>query len=400
MFEGLKKKFSSFIDSVTKKEKEELKEQAPQADQPAPQKAVPETPQHKSAIQNMAERMRAEEMLRQDREYNLGTGREGAEPVTPPPAPEAKKPEPKPHKEAKVTLGTKIKGVVMGEVKINEKDVEPFIEQLKMAMLESDVNYDVAEKVAARLQANMVGKPIPSRGIEGKITEIIRESILEVLSKKPGPDVVQLAKSRHGTGEPLKIMFLGPNGAGKTTTIAKFASMMKSNGLNCVLAASDTFRAAAIEQLSVHADRISVPIIKGGYGADPASIAFDAIAYARAHNADVVLIDTAGRQETNKSLMEEMKKINRVTKPDLRIFIGESISGNALLDQVREFGKAIGVDGVILTKLDVDAKGGNTLSILSDTETPILFFGVGEKYTDLMPYRPDFVVNNILPENN
>jgi fused signal recognition particle receptor len=138
-------------------------------------------------------------------------------------------------------------------------------------------------------------------------------------------------------------------------------------------------------------------VIKGAYGADPASIAFDAIAYAKAHALDAVLIDSAGRQETNKSLIEELKKMVRVNKPDLCIFIGEGIAGNALLEQVKQFDQATKLDGVILTKLDVDAKGGNTLSILSDTQVPVLYFGTGEKYTDLMPYNPQFVVDNIVP---
>jgi fused signal recognition particle receptor len=175
--------------------------------------------------------------------------------------------------------------------------------------------------------------------------------------------------------------------------------MLLSNGISCVRSASDTFRAAAIEQTAYHAGKLGINVIKGTYGADPASVAFDAIAHAKAHNIMVVLIDSAGRQETNKSLIEELKKMARVTAPDMKIFIGESISGNALLDQVKAINEAVSLDGIILTKLDVDAKGGNTLSILSETTIPILYFGTGEKYTDIMPYDPQFIVDNILPNN-
>ena len=181
--------------------------------------------------------------------------------------------------------------------------------------------------------------------------------------------------------------------------MAKIASMLIANNITCVLSASDTFRAAAIEQTAYHANKLGIKVIKGTYGADPARVAFDAIAHAKAHGIMVVLIDSAGRQETNKSLIEELKKISRVTSPDLKIFIGESISGNALLDQVKAIDEAVKLDGIILTKLDVDAKGGNTLSILSDTTIPILYFGTGEKYSDIIAYDPQFIVDNILPNN-
>ncbi|MDE1855610.1 MAG: signal recognition particle-docking protein FtsY, partial [Candidatus Micrarchaeota archaeon] len=176
-----------------------------------------------------------------------------------------------------------------------------------------------------------------------------------------------------GTEMPFKILFIGPNGAGKTTSMAKVAHMLLKNGITCIMSASDTFRAAAVEQTVIHAQRLGIEAVKGIYGADPASVAFDAIAHARARGIDVVLIDSAGRQETNASLIEELKKIVRVTKPDLKLFVGESITGNSLLEQVRALNEAVKLDGIILTKLDVDAKGGNTLSILSETDVPVMF---------------------------
>jgi fused signal recognition particle receptor len=342
MFEGLKKKFSDFVEGLSRKEKqEEVKAEG------------------------------AEEQREERREAK---------------------------KAPDVTLVTKIKGTFLGKVRIGEKDAEPFLEQLRIALLQTDVNYDVAEKLTAKLHENLVGKEIGAQEIAKGIRGEIRSSLLQVLSKNSGIDVLQLAKEKKRKGEgPFKILFLGPNGAGKTTTIAKIAYMFGSNGLKCVISASDTFRAAAIEQAAIHAKRLGIDVIKGAYGADPASIAFDAIAYAKAHALDAVLIDSAGRQETNKSLIEELKKMVRVNKPDLCIFIGEGIAGNALLEQVKQFDQATKLDGVILTKLDVDAKGGNTLSILSDTQVPVLYFGTGEKYTDLMPYNPQFVVDNIVP---
>ncbi len=303
-------------------------------------------------------------------------------------------------REPKVSTVTKIKGFFLGHVKISEKDADPFIESLKLGLLQSDVNYDVAEKISDNIRNTLVGREVNSKNIEGDIRQGIRDSIMGVLSKSSGISILNRVREKGDANQlPYKILFVGPNGAGKTTTMAKIASMLISNGMSCVLSASDTFRAAAIEQTIHHANKLGVNVIKGTYGADPASVAFDAIAHAKAHGIMVVLIDSAGRQETNKSLIEELKKISRVTAPDLKLFIGESISGNALLDQVKAINEAVKLDGIILTKLDVDAKGGNTLSILSDTTIPILYFGTGEKYTDIMPYDPQFIVDNILPNN-
>ena len=181
--------------------------------------------------------------------------------------------------------------------------------------------------------------------------------------------------------------------------IAKLAHMLKSNGISCAMSASDTFRAAAIEQTEFHANKVGVPVIKGSYGADPASVAFDAIAYAKSHRISVVLIDTAGRQETNKNLVSEIQKISRITKPDATIFIGESTSGNRIAEQIKEFSKSVKIDGIILTKLDCDAKGGSAVSISDITGIPILFFGTGESYDALVEYRPEFIADAVLPNN-
>ncbi len=351
MFEGLKKKFSDFVEGLSGKEK---KEEAKTEERAEGQRTVPH-------------------------EQHAAKKGEG-------------------EKSPDVTLATKIKGAVLGRVSVGEKDADPFLEQLRVALLQTDVNYDVAERLVARLHDNLVNKEVSSRDMKKEIRDEIRNSLMQTLTKNSGIDVMQRAREKKQKGEgPFKILFLGPNGAGKTTTIAKMAHMFKGSGMSCVISASDTFRAAAIEQSAIHAKRLGVDVIKGTYGADPASIAFDAVAYAKAHDLDVVLIDSAGRQETNKSLIEELKKMVRVNKPDLCVFVGEGIAGNSLLEQVKQFDQAAKLDGVILTKLDVDAKGGNTLSILSDTTVPILYFGMGEKYTDLVLYDPKFVVDNIVP---
>jgi len=182
---------------------------------------------------------------------------------------------------------------------------------------------------------------------------------------------------------PFVILFFGINGAGKTTSIAKFAKLLEKNKLSCVLAAGDTFRAAAIEQLSIHADRLGVKIIKGDYGSDPASVGFEAIKFAKSNKIDVVLIDTAGRMHTKENLLKEMEKISRVTKPNLKVFVAEAVSGNDATEQAKAFNELIGIDGSILSKVDVDEKGGTIVSIGFVTKKPILYLGVGQNYEDL-----------------
>ncbi len=420
MFDGLKKKFSSFIDSLSKKEAE--KEAVYENENQAEITRQPEIKQEEVSNEEPAKAEAPKQVIQQ--EHKIETERKFQEDAkTPEPEIIA---EPKPNiqisklvvqevqperlhqkpaeatskKEPKVSATTKIKGFFLGHVKISEKDADPFIESLKLGLLQSDVNYDVAEKVADSIRRNLVGREVSSRSIEDDISQGIRDSIMGVLTKGSEIDIIlRIGEKRAVNQLPYKILFVGPNGAGKTTTMAKIASMLISNNITCVLSASDTFRAAAIEQTAYHASKLGINVIKGTYGADPASVAFDAIAHAKAHGIMVVLIDSAGRQETNKSLIEELKKISRVANPDLKIFIGESISGNALLEQVKAINEAVKLDGIILTKLDVDAKGGNTLSILSDTTIPILYFGTGEKYSDIIPYDPKFIVDNILPNN-
>ncbi|MCL5100422.1 MAG: signal recognition particle-docking protein FtsY [Candidatus Marsarchaeota archaeon] len=404
MFEGLKKKFSSFVNSLSKKEEEKVEEEAKET-QIVESKSIEEQVLPKPSVKEQ-EIQKEEPKISKTKEpekYEKPTIAKPKElkPQTEPQKIVEKSKEPRPiqnQSAAKVGISTKIKSVLVGKVKISENDVEPFIEKLHLELLQSDVNYEAAEKILSAIKRDLTGKTIESRNIETELYSMIKNSILSVLMKSSNVDLLQLASNSKNNGEtPFKILFIGPNGAGKTTTMAKIAEMFMENNLTCLLSASDTFRAAAIEQTAIHAQKLGIEVVKGAYGSDPSSIAFDAIAHAKARGIDVVLIDSAGRQETNKSLIEELKKMNRVAKPNLKLFVGESITGNSLLEQVKEFNNAIGIDGIILTKLDCDAKGGNTLSILSETSIPILYFGTGEGYNDLIRYDPNFIINNIFP---
>ncbi|MDE1870763.1 MAG: signal recognition particle-docking protein FtsY [Candidatus Micrarchaeota archaeon] len=301
----------------------------------------------------------------------------------------------------KLSLKTKIKSAFVGTIKLSEPEINDFLDTLKISMLESDVSYNTAELFISDLHSKLKEQKIESKRIRESIVESVRSSLFSVLYSGSAVNVDEFVEMRKKADElPVKMLFLGPNGAGKTTTIAKISHRFKEKGISNVLSASDTFRAAAIEQIEHHAKAIGVPVIKSAYGADPASIAFDAIAYAKAHGINLVLIDSAGRQETNKSLINEIQKMVRVAKPDITVFVGESTAGNQIAEQILEFNKFVKIDGIILTKLDCDAKGGGALSISHTTGIPVLFFGVGESYDALMPYNPNYIVDAIVPSSS
>jgi len=294
--------------------------------------------------------------------------------------------------EVKPTLLTKLKGLVMLEVVIKEGDVKNVIDDFELQLLEADVALPVAEFIKDDLRKKMIGKNIKYSDLDRFVKESITQTLFDLL-KQESFDIVSFIRSKK---KPVKILFLGPNGHGKTTTIAKFVHMLQKNGFSCVISASDTFRAAAIEQTMEHAEKLGVTAIKHQYGADPTAVAFDAVKHAEAKGVDVVLIDTAGRQETDRNLIEQLKKISRVVNPDLKLFVVEGIVGNAVVEQVTQFNAAIPLNGVILTKIDCDSKGGTAISIKKATGIPVLYLGVGQGYDDLVPFTTDYIVSRLM----
>jgi fused signal recognition particle receptor len=279
---------------------------------------------------------------------------------------------------------------------ISDKDIDDILFELEMALLEGDVAMEVAEQIITSVRHDLVGRKIKRRNDVSDFTrEALKkaiENILDIESK----DINVLLEEAKKTGEPLKIMFVGINGTGKTTTIAKISTYYIEKGYTPVIAASDTFRAGAIEQISHHADKLGVKIIKHKKGADPAAVAFDAVEHAKAKGKELVLVDTAGRMQTNVNLMDEMKKIKRVIKPDLIIYVGDALTGNDSVEQAQKFNDAVGIDGIILTKADADAKGGAALSIGYVIQKPILFLGTGQSYSDIMEFKPEWMVEQII----
>ena len=293
---------------------------------------------------------------------------------------------------ASVSLGTQLKKAVVGKTTIKEKDIVDLLEELELALLEGDVEQTTAHAITEGMKEKLAGIEI-KRGED--ISSILKTKIketLETIISVPPIDLEKLSAEK----KPLKILFLGPNGAGKTTSIAKITHYFKQQGKSVILAAGDTFRAASIEQLQIHADKLGVRMIKHQYGSDPAAVAFDAIKAAEANNIDVVLIDSAGRQDTNKNLMNELKKIDRVAKPDLKLFVGESFAGQTFLQQAREFDTALGVDGFVITKLDADAKGGTTISLIHVLKKPVVFVGVGQDYEDIAVFDKKDMIERVV----
>lgn len=281
---------------------------------------------------------------------------------------------------------------------ISEKNLSDALEDLQLALISNDVALEAAEKICEHVKEILLGEQI---GLLSSKTELIRKAlynaVLEALSSETQIDLFQLVEKRKQEKIPAIIMFLGVNGTGKTTTIAKIAYLLQKKGYSVVFACADTFRAGSSEQLQTHGDRLKIRVLSRPYGSDPASVAFDAINHAKARGINVVLIDTAGRMQTNRNLMAELAKIRRVAEPDLIIFVGDALAGNDSIEQAKTFNQAIGIDAAILTKVDADAKGGAALSIAIATGKPIIFIGVGQEYPDLEVFRPEWFADRIAP---
>lgn len=400
MFDGLRKKLGNVVKSFAKREKQEIQEEIEETPE-QPEEAVKREPAVQAPEEEARQETPAAKPQQETSQKEVPPAKAQETKVEASTAP-AKQETVRRHSDGiKLSVGTRIKGALLRSVKLNDKDINNFIEELKISMLESDTAYETTEEFLERMRAMLKEGRFSSSNVGSSIEAMARDSMLDVLRSGNWKfDLDEEVNRRINSGEtPVKILFLGPNGTGKTTTIAKLAHRFKSRGIGCVMSASDTFRAAAIEQTEHHAKMIGVPVIKSGYGADPASIAFDAIAYAKAHGTGIVLIDSAGRQETNRNLISEVQKMVRVAKPDVIIFVGESTTGNAIATQIAEFAKYIKIDGIILTKLDCDAKGGSAISISKVTGVPIIYFGVGESYDALVKYSPEMVVDNIFGNN-
>ncbi|MDG6217945.1 MAG: signal recognition particle-docking protein FtsY [Candidatus Thermoplasmatota archaeon] len=297
--------------------------------------------------------------------------------------------------ETRKSISKTIQTDSMSGKKISDEKLDDLLWELEIGLLESDVAYSVIESIKKDIKDELRKVPIKRDNINETVENVLRHAISHVLeSNRFNFDVFLKQKEK-----PVVIMFVGVNGSGKTLSIAKMATLLKNKGYSSVMAAGDTFRAGAIEQLGIHAQKVGVKLVKHGAGADPAAVAFDAIEHAKAKHKDVVLLDTAGRMQTNVNLMDEMAKIKRVAKPDLILFVGDALSGNDAVEQAKRFNEVVGIDGVILTKVDTDAKGGSALSVAYTIGKPLLFIGVGQKYDEQIPFDAKWMISNIFDKS-
>ncbi len=337
MFDFIKKKIKDSIDSITKKvKKEEKTEELHEEAHEAPQKAAEE---------------------------------------------KTKAPSSKPKKEEH---NKQVKKRLLSH-KITEQEVMDIYEGMRQALFDNNVAVSVLDSIKADLLGELVGQDVSLISSKKAVEEIMKKSVANILSEYSVDQLIEKIKNK----KPFVILFVGVNGVGKTTTLAKVAKFLMDKGFKVVVSASDTFRAASIEQLEVHSKNLGINVIKHNYGSDPAAVAFDAIKHARTNGVDVVLVDTAGRSDINKNLLEELKKVKRVSQPDLTIFVGDALTGNDAVNQAQIFDREVNIDATILSKADVDKKGGAVLSISYITKKPIIFLGTGQGYGDLIPFNKE-----------
>ena len=295
----------------------------------------------------------------------------------------------------KKAFSSAAKGI--GQKELTEKVLDDALLDLQIALLESDVAQEVVEDLSAKLKKDLLGLKLEKNQDATQIVQLkLQTSVAEIFARAGKLDLIEKIKAKKASkAGPLVIVFLGINGTGKTTTVAKIANLLRKIGFTVVVAAGDTHRAGAIEQLEQHTNRLSLKIVKQRYGADPSSVGRDAYEHAKKNYIDVVLMDTAGRMQTSKNLMDEMGKIVKVVKPDIKLFIGDSLAGNDTINQAREFFQYTNFDGAILTKIDADAKGGAAISIAHITSKPITHIGIGQGYDDIIPFDPDKFIESL-----
>ncbi|MFW5705217.1 MAG: signal recognition particle-docking protein FtsY [Nanoarchaeota archaeon] len=367
------------LEGVDNQEKEEIKEG----------KKITQTQEHKTELENKIkkeEEIEKQELkeIQEKKEKVIETSSEDLPPPPEfddqdlPPPPLEEEPAKEVKKEGFFSKATS----AFTKKTISEEEFERLWVEIEVFLLEINIAFEIVQKIEEKLRETIIGNSFSRFSLSEKVREVMTQEV-EIVLKSRESDFLEKLKEIE---KPAKILILGVNGTGKTTSIAKLVHFLQKNNLQVVVSASDTFRAAAVEQLDEHAKKVGFKLIKHSGGSDPAAVAFDAIEHAKAKNLDVVLVDTAGRMPNNPNLMLELQKIKRVAKTDMVVFIGDSIAGNDLLEQIELFDKGLGIDGVILTKIDTDERPGSVVTTAYSIEKPIFFLGIGQTYDDLIKF--------------
>lgn len=386
MFGFLKEKLKKSVGRLTEKLKERPAKK--------PEKAKPAKPGAvKPKIKKPAKRVRpkkAEKEIVKERPVEAEIHEEVKEPVE-------EVPEAPPEEEKKPGFLERLRGIkeVVVEKKLTDKDVDSFFAESETDLLQANIALEAVDHMRDSMKKELAGKKIRRRGAEQFITKALEDSLFGLVNQG-SVNLEKIIKDAKKQGRSACLVFLGYNGSGKTTSVGKVARYLMDKGYKPVLAAGDTFRAASIEQLEHHGNKLGVRVIKHGYGADSAAVVFDARKFADANRYDAVLADTAGRTHTDKNLMDELKKVVRVNKPDLKILVLDSLTGNDAVEQAKTFHEAVGVDCVIMAKTDVNEKGGSILSVSYAIKKPILFLGTGQEYGDLKKFNPQRFVKELM----
>ncbi|PKA55021.1 Signal recognition particle 54 kDa protein 1 [Apostasia shenzhenica] len=284
---------------------------------------------------------------------------------------------------------------ISGNAVLEKSDLQPALKALKDRLMTKNVAEEIAEKLCESIAASLEGKKLGSfTRVFSTVQAAMEEALLRILTPKRSVDILRDVHAAKEQGKPYVIVFVGVNGVGKSTNLAKVAYWLLQHKVNVMLAACDTFRSGAVEQLRTHARRLQIPIFEKGYEKDPAMVAKEAIQEASRNNSNVVLVDTAGRMQDNEPLMRALSKLINVNKPDLVLFVGEALVGNDAVDQLSKFNQKLAdlstlptarlIDGILLTKFDtIDDKVGAALSMVYISGAPVMFVGCGQSYTDL-----------------
>ncbi|MBW2985227.1 signal recognition particle-docking protein FtsY [Candidatus Woesearchaeota archaeon] len=384
MFKFLKEKLTKAVSIFSKKVKEETEEVKEKVEKPKKEKKLKEKIEKKSVKKEEKPAKVEEKEPEEVKEAESEPEEEEKQGFF---SKLLKKKEPE-EKEKVKKPGLLTTGLL--KLSLSEKKFDELFWNLELILLDNNVAVEVIEKFKQDLKDELLSKKISPFKVDVLIKETLKKSVEDIFDIEEINIFSKIKKEK-----PYIILFVGVNGSGKTTTLAKLAHLLKKKGLKSVIAACDTFRAAALHQLEEHCNNLDVKLIKHDYGSDAAAVAFDAIKHAKAKNLDVVLIDTAGRSHSNVNLMDELKKVNRVSNPNLTIFVGDSLTGNDAVEQARAFNESIGIDAVILTKVDVDEKGGAAISIGYVTGKPIIYIGAGQEYKDLKEFDKNSIIDSI-----